>query len=251
VPEISLETTDGVALVTIENAEVRNALNPDLAGQLVAICDRIDDDPDIGATVVRGAGGTFCSGADTRDWDGDVLSDEGYERIDAIYRSFLRFGRLQTPTIAAVRGAAVGAGLNLALAADLRIVATDSKLLAGFLRIGIHPGGGFFTLAGRSGGRESAAALGLFGEALSGEDAVAHGLAWEALPDEGVEPRALELAGRVASDPLLARRASASLRRELGPPPTSWEAAAEMERGVQMWTMARYANRRAQQDSSD
>jgi enoyl-CoA hydratase len=249
VPEVSFEETDGVALVTIENAEVRNALNPDLAGRLVAICDEIDHDPDIGATVVRGADGTFCSGADTRDWDGDVLSDEGYERIDAIYRSFLRFGQLGAPTIAAVRGAAVGAGLNLALAADLRIVAEESKLLAGFLRIGIHPGGGFFTLVGRSGGRECAAALGLFGEVLSGEDAVAHGIAWQALPDDDVEPRALELAGRVARDPLLARRATTSLRRELGPPPTSWEAAAEMERGVQMWTMARFASRRAQANS--
>lgn len=83
-----------------------------------------------------------------------------------VYGSFARVGELEVPTVAAVRGAAVGAGTNLFMAADLRIVADDARLLAGFLRIGIHPGGGFFTLAGRLAGREAAAALGLFSQAI-------------------------------------------------------------------------------------
>jgi enoyl-CoA hydratase len=125
------------------------------------------------------------------------------------------------------------------LATDLRVVADDAKVLAGFLRIGIHPGGGFFTLAGRSAGREAAAALGLFSEALVGPAVVEAGLAWEARPDAEVEDRAVELAGRAAADPELARLAVQALRRELGPPAIPWDVAIDFERPSQMWSLER------------
>ncbi len=239
--EVITTRKGAVAVITVSSPEVRNGLSPEMGGQLVAACDAVDADPAVGAVVVRGAGGTFCSGADTRRWDGmgDPASDEAYDVISAVYDAFVRVGTLGVPTIAAVRGAAVGAGLNLMLATDLQVVAEDARLIAGFVRIGIHPGGGFFTLAGRMGGRRAAAALGLFGEEVSGRRAVELGLAWEAVPDDHVEDRALELATRAAGDPLLARRAVASFRTELGPPSVSWPAALAMERGVQMWSQRR------------
>lgn len=241
VGEVRLERDEGVAVLTVSSPEVRNGLTPEMSRQLVEHCDTIDADGDIGAAVVRGDAGTFCSGADTRTWDSNVdpASDEAYARTSTVYGSFARVGELKVPTVAAVRGAAVGAGMNLFMAADLRIVAEGARLLAGFLRIGIHPGGGFFTLSGRLAGREAASALGLFGQEISGSDAVRLGLAWEAVPDEQVEPRAMELAAQAARDPLLARRALSSFRAELGPPPVSWPAALEMERGVQMWSQRR------------
>ena len=240
--EVITTRKGAVAVITVSSPEVRNGLSPEMGGQLVAACDAVDADPAVGAVVVRGAGGTFCSGADTRRWDGmgDPASDEAYDVISAVYDAFVRVGTLGVPTIAAVRGAAVGAGLNLMLATDLQVVAEDARLIAGFVRIGIHPGGGFFTLAGRMGGRRAAAALGLFGEEVSGRRAVELGLAWEAVPDDHVEDRALELATRAAGDPLLARRAVASFRTELGPPAVSWPAALAMERGVQMWSQRRW-----------
>lgn len=246
---VAVEVIDRVAVITVSSPEVRNALTPEMGRQLVAVCDEVDADPSVGAAVVRGAGGTFCSGADTRRWGGDrdPASDEAFERTSAIYGAFVRVGSLAVPTVAAVRGAAVGAGMNLMLATDLQVVATDARLLAGFLRIGIHPGGGFFTLAGRGAGRQSAAALGLFGEELSGQQAVATGLVWDAVPDAEVEDRALDMARRAARDPLLARRALVSLRAELGPPPVSWPAALAMERGVQMWSQRR---RQVEQDGA-
>jgi enoyl-CoA hydratase len=143
------------------------------------------------------------------------------------------------PTIAAVRGAAVGAGINLMLAADLRIVAEDARLISGFLRIGLHPGGGHFGLLAGRAGAEAAAAAGIFGEEISGLRAVQLGLAWEALPSERVEERAAELALRAAHDPQLARKATASLRTELGPPRLPWAAALEVERGAQLWSLRR------------
>ena len=141
--------------------------------------------------------------------------------------------------MAAIRGGAVGAGVNLAFATDLRVIADDARLLAGFLRIGLHPGGGFFVLSGRTAGREATAALGLFGEELSGRRAADLGIAWEALPDADVEGRARELAARAGADPDLARRAARSFRNELGPPMAPWPIALDAERAAQMWSLRR------------
>jgi enoyl-CoA hydratase len=245
---VSLERDGGVAVLTVSNPAVRNALTVSMAGELDSACAEIERDRTIGAVVVRGADGTFCSGADTRAWSdlySDPMSDESYEDTDLMYGSFVRVGKLPVPTIAAVRGAAVGAGLNLALATDLRIVAVDARLKAGFLQAGIHPGGGFFTIASRVAGREAAAATGLFSRELSGRRAVEVGLAWEAVPDEQVEAVAIETAGAVAGDPVLARRVVRSFRLETDASAMSWAAALEMERGVQIWTQARRLRARA------
>jgi enoyl-CoA hydratase len=133
----------------------------------------------------------------------------------------------------------VGAGINLAFATDLRVVAEDARLMAGFLRIGLHPGGGFFVLSGRTAGRETTAALGLFGDELSGRRAAELGIAWEALPDADVEARARELATRAGADPELARRTARSFRAELGPPAATWGLALDAERAAQMWSLRR------------
>lgn len=243
--DVTLAIDEHVAVITVSSPDVRNALTPDMARRLSDICDTIDRDASLGAAVVRGAGGTFCSGADTRRWGAtfDPASPKGFAESSAIYAAFVRVGALAVPTVAAVRGAAVGAGLNLALATDLRIVATDARLLAGFVRIGIHPGGGFFTLCARLGGREAAAALGVFGQEISGERAERLGVAWEAVPDEDVEPRAMEVARDAARDPELTRHVIATFRNELGPPAVSWMAALEMERGQQMWSQRRRQER--------
>jgi enoyl-CoA hydratase len=231
-----------VATVTVNDPDRRNALDIVSAAAVIELCEQIDRDAAIGAAVIRGAGGTFCSGA-ARDLlaraGEDPAEPERFDAVGAVYEAFVRIGELAVPTIAAVRGAAVGAGVNLLLATDLRIVATDARILAGFARIGIHPGGGHFTLLGRLAGREAAAAIGLFGEEISGERAHALGMAWEAVPDPDVDARALELAARAGQDPELARRAVASLRTELGPPEVSWAAAVAMERGAQMWSLRR------------
>jgi enoyl-CoA hydratase len=196
----------------------------------------------VGAAVIRGAGGTFCSGAERghlEDVGRDPAEEGRYAALGGIYRAFTRVGQLEVPSIAAVRGAAVGAGINLMLATGLRIVAEDARLISGFLRIGLHPGGGHFGLLAGRAGAEAAAAAGIFGEEISGLRAVQLGLAWEALPSEQVEERAAELARRAASDPQLARKATASLRTELGPPRLPWAAALEVERGAQLWSLRR------------
>ncbi|HYW76579.1 MAG TPA: enoyl-CoA hydratase-related protein [Gammaproteobacteria bacterium] len=239
--DIHLERREGVAVITVDSVEVKNGLAPEMGLRLAEVCDEIDDDETIGAALVKGAGGTFCSGADRRRWTpgADQAEDGNYRQMSAVYNSFMRVGSLKVPTVAAVRGAAVGAGINLMLAADLRIVADKARLISGFLRIGLHPGGGFFTIAGRTAGREATAAMGLFSEEIDGKRAEALGLAWRSVPDEEVEDVAFELAARPARDPALAREAVRSFRTELGPPGIGWEAALHFERASQMWSQRR------------
>jgi enoyl-CoA hydratase len=127
------------------------------------------------------------------------------------------------------------------LATDVRIVALDAKIISGFIPIGLHPGGGHGVLLGRTGAREAAAAMALFGERIDGRRAAELGLAWAAVEDGEVETTAIELAARAGADSELARRAAASLRTVLGPPPLPWPAALELERASQMWSMRRKA----------
>jgi enoyl-CoA hydratase len=244
VSEVRLEREGGIAVLTLDAPARRNALTAGMAGELVAACDEADADPDVGAVVVRGEGGFFCAGGDRSTLAAagrDPAAPETFEGLGAVYRSFQRVGELDPPSIAAVRGGAVGAGLNLALATDLRILARDALLVSGFLPIGLHPGGGHGALLGRMGSRETAAALALFSERIDGERAEELGLAWSAVDDDDVEGVALELAGRAAADPELARRTARSLRSELGPPQLPWAASLELERGSQMWSLRRKA----------
>src|SRR5918994_6544913 len=168
--QVHLERDGAVAVLTVDNPDVKNGLTPEMGFAISELCDEIDADASLGATVVRGAGGTFCSGADRRRWTAgaDQAEDKTYKELGAVYSAFRRVGSLQVPTIAAVRGAAVGAGVNLALSTDLRIVSESARLLAGFLRIGLHPGGGYFTISSRTAGREATAAMGLFSEEVDG-----------------------------------------------------------------------------------
>jgi len=242
--DILLERHDGVAVLTLDAPDRRNALTIDMARSMIETCDALDADPTVGAVVVRGAGGYFCAGGERATLAAageDPAAPDAFTGMGTIYRAFHRVGELQVPTIAAIHGGAVGAGMNLAFATDLRIVARDAKLASGFIPIGLHPGGGHGVLLGRTGARETTAALALFGERLSGEQAVAAGLAYEAVDADDVDARALELAAVPARDPELARRTTLSLRTELGPPALPWGAALEMERSAQMWSMRRKA----------
>jgi enoyl-CoA hydratase len=245
VSEVSIEREGAVAILTLDAPARRNALTPAMAAELAAACGEIDADDEIGAVVVRGAGGSFCAGADLETLAAvgeDPVDEERYAALDSVYEAFVRVGELRAPTIAAVRGAAVGAGLNLALVTDLRVVADDAKLVAGFLRIGVHPGGGSLSMLVNRAGREAAAAMAIFGETVSGARAAALGLAWQAVADGEVEAQALELAHAAAADPQLARLAIRSLRTEAG---TSMpvRAALEYERASQLWSLRRRSRR--------
>ncbi len=239
--EIRYEVADRVAVVTLDAPGRRNALSVPMARELADVAQEAEADPRVGALVVTG-GAHFCAGAVREvltETGRDPAEDTAYRNLETVYAAFTTVGSIGLPTVAAVRGAAVGAGLNLALATDLRVVARTARLLPGFVQLGIHPGGGHFTLLARAAGREAAAAMGMFGEEVDGERAVALGLAWAAYDDADVEPQALALAGRVARDPDLARRVVASFRRESAAGGVPWDVAVEVERSPQLWSLRR------------
>jgi enoyl-CoA hydratase len=241
VREIRYDVQDGVAVITLDAPDRRNALSVAMARELSDAARAAERDESVGAVVVTG-GEHFCAGAVRgvlADTGRDPVEDEAYRNLETVYGAFTTVGEIGVPTVAAVRGAAVGAGLNLALAADLRIVSRTARLLPGFAQLGIHPGGGHFTLLARLAGREAAAAMGLFGEEVSGERAVALGLAWSAHDDADVDVHALEVARRLAQDPPLARRMLASFRRETVPGGMPWDVAVELERSPQLWSLRR------------
>ena len=135
--EVLLEVDGGVAIVTLNAPDRRNALTPAMATELIETFDEVDARPEVGALVVRAVGKSFCAGGDIATLTAagkDPAAPEAYEGMGTIYDSFYRLGQVRVPTVAAVRGSAVGAGMNMLLATDLRIVAKDARLLAGLTR---------------------------------------------------------------------------------------------------------------------
>lgn len=239
---VRIGAADGIAHLTLNNPSRKNAITLEMAGIIEKFCRWVEHEESIGGVIVAADGDYFCSGADTRDLaasSGAPASTEALRRTSAVYDTFVRIGSLPVPTVSVVVGGAVGAGLNLALATDLMLVTPDAILDSGFLSRGIHPGGGHFSLLGRTLNRQQAIALGVLGIPLSGTDAVDLGLAWQSGPEVVIRKSATMLLAKAAQDPVLARRAKHSAELELGPGAVQWDAAVELERGVQMWSLGR------------
>ena len=237
--EVLAEIESGIAMITLNAPDRRNSFTVAMAEEFIGVVHAINDDPDIAVTIVTGAGRDFCAGGDRETLQrigADPMTDESYHGLRRIYDAFVSFGSLATPTIAAVHGTAVGAGLNLALAADLRLVSTEARLMSGFARIGIHPGGGHFHLLGQVVGADTAAAMALFGEEVRGAEAVRLGLAWRAVPETDLLPEAQRLAQRLADRPELARSVVRSWRTQSGSL-ARWAAAVDIERLPQLHSM--------------
>jgi enoyl-CoA hydratase len=185
--DVLVERRGGVAVVTVVDRERRNALSLELSDRLARAVSDCDYDDSVHAIVITGAPPAFCAGGDL-----GALAAAGQSGSEAdlhrIYAGFLAVANATVPTIAAVNGPAVGAGLNLALACDLRLVGPGALFDARFLQLGIHPGGGMTWLAQRAVGPQIAAAMALFGEPLDAQAAVRTGLAFRLFEVDG-DPR--------------------------------------------------------------
>jgi enoyl-CoA hydratase len=134
--------SDGVAVLTLDNPDQRNAMSDEMTSSWVAAIDELAADRSVRVVVVTGEGSAFCSGGNTS-WiasEPDATVDELRERMLPFYRAWLSIRRLEVPTIAAVNGPAIGAGLCLALACDIRYAATGARLGVPFVRLGMHAG---------------------------------------------------------------------------------------------------------------
>ncbi len=197
------EVIDGVGLVTLDAPERRNAFDLTMCDEVAVVVDALEADESVGALVVTGAGSAFCAGADLSHLGGSSGDSDAspQDALLAVYEGFLRFARSPLPTVAAVNGAAVGAGMNLALACDVRLAGESARFDTRFLQLGIHPGGGHTWMMRHAVGEQATAAMVLFGEVLSGAEADRHGLAWRCVPDDELVSLALALAARAATVP--------------------------------------------------
>jgi enoyl-CoA hydratase len=146
--------------------------------------------------VVTGAAPAFCAGANLGN-----LAEASGESLGNIYEGFLRIARSPLPTLAAVNGAAVGAGMNLALGCDLRIAGRSAKFDTRFLQIGIHPGGGHTWMLRRIAGPQTAMAAVIFGQIMDGAEAERVGLVHRCVEDAELMATAQAYARTAASAP--------------------------------------------------
>jgi len=235
---VRMESENGVAVVTLVDIERRNAMTGLMVDEIVATFDALESDGTTAAVIITGEAPAFCSGADVSSLGALSRAETEEERrsVTSIYEGFLRVLRSPLPTIAAVNGPAVGAGMNLALACDVRIAGTSARFDTRFVKIGIHPGGGHIWMLERAVGPQAAAAMVLFGVPVDGARASEIGLAWSCHPDDELLDAAHALAARAARAPIaLLGRVKSTLRQ--APWESDFEAAIATEVAHQAWSL--------------
>jgi len=208
---------DGVAILTLDDPDRRNAMTVEMGDALRDAATGLQDDAGLRAVVLTGAPPAFSAGGDLGMLE-DLsrrTRDEGFDATDHMrdfYRRFLSVRDLPVPVVAAINGHAVGAGLCVALACDLRIVAEDAKVGLNFSRLGLHPGMGGSWLLARAVGPQRAAEWLYTGRLVSGREAAAAGMALDAVPADDVLPRAIALAEEIAgASPVTVRQLKGTL----------------------------------------
>ncbi len=220
-PFLLTEQTGAVVTLTLNAPEERNALsNQSQWDEIVAACERIARDQSVKAVILTGAGSAFCAGGnvkDMRDKKGIAGGTpnhirEGYRH--GIQRIPLALFNLDVPTIAAVNGAAIGAGCDLACMCDIRIASSKAKFAESFVKLGIIPGDGGAWLLPRVVGMSKAAELTFTGDTIDAEEAARIGLVSRVVAPEDLMKEAQALGARIAANPAPALRMAKRLMRE-------------------------------------
>ena len=203
---------DSVAIITLNRPEARNAFSPEIREALPTTVNRMLDDPAVGALLITGAGTAFCAGGDVKGMgDNRKVGEETPEaRIRASkLRHRATTGPLvaaKKPTIAALPGAAAGAGMALAMACDIRVAAESAFLSTGYARIGLSGDYGIAWLMMRAIGEARALELLLTCERIDSARAERIGLVNRVVPDAELQQKAFELAKQLANGPRVALR---------------------------------------------
>ncbi|HUP84025.1 MAG TPA: enoyl-CoA hydratase [Acidimicrobiales bacterium] len=193
---VRVQSDNRIATLTLDAPERRNSLTMPMVDEIAEAFDDLEARDDVGAVVITGAPPAFCAGADL-----GHLGESRERGLRDIYEGFLRIARSSLPTVAAVNGAAVGAGMNLALCCDVRVAAERARFDTRFLQLGLHPGGGHTWMLQRIVGPQVARAMVVFGEVLDGRAAERAGLVWRCVPDDQLLDTARDLAATAASAP--------------------------------------------------
>jgi enoyl-CoA hydratase/carnithine racemase len=231
------EQSIGVALRgMVAEVELRRPPNNHISVPLIAelsdALERLDNEPGCRAVVLCSAGKHFCAGADlvNRGRDGADPAEAGGRHL---YKEAVRLWRTRKPIVAAVQGAAVGAGLGLAVAADFRVSCKEARFSANFTRLGFHPGFGLTATLPRLIGVQHASLMFFTGRRFTGEEAKAMGLVDRLVPEAALREAAHALALEIAqSAPLAIVSARETLRRGLA---EAVQMATEREYQEQTW----------------
>jgi enoyl-CoA hydratase/carnithine racemase len=203
------ETRDQVAVLTLDRPDKLNALTSEMTAELTGQVGAINQSRDVRAVVVTGAGRAFCAGSDIRELDSYATPWEFGQRSD--YGDVLR--TLRKPVIAAINGHALGGGLELALACDIRIAARTATFAAPEIKLGWIGGSGQSALLAHCVGPSNAALMLLTGDPIDAETALRWGLVSEVGPPDALLDRAIQLAAIIASRaPVAAQTAKLNLR---------------------------------------
>ena len=205
-PTVRLQLRGSVGIVRLDRPSV-NAINRAMHRELTEVMAEIDRQPECRAVVIHGGERVFAAGADIKemaDLDSSEIAVLGRSLTEAISAVAM----LEVPVVAAITGYALGGGLELALAADFRVVAEDASLGLPEITLGVIPGAGGTQRLPRLIGLAAAKKMIFFGESVSGIEAVELGLATLAVPVDQVLPQALALAERLAAGPTRALAAA-------------------------------------------
>ncbi len=199
-------TTDGVRTITLDRPDRLNAVNPRLAEELPRAMNEAAADDAVRVVVITGAGRGFCAGLDLAE---PVPLDAGSraDRLDPYYwvgRWVLSIVRCEKPVIAAINGAAAGAGFGLALACDVRLVQDDARCTAGYVRRGLSPDAGVSWMLPRLIGHSRAMDIVLTGRDVDAEEAARIGLVSAVFPAASFAGRVAAYAAQLAAGPAIA-----------------------------------------------
>ena len=223
---IKTENREGVLVLTMHDPPTRNALGPDMANEIIDELDRFEDDPGCRVLLLTGTEPSFCSGANVRGFDQRIQDRESAEgegeagplpwgKMESRYaargqkvafggqasRIPLRIHKLQKPSVAAVNGHAMGVGMGVALACDIRYASERAVFSEAFARMGLVPGDGSSWQLPRLIGMSNTLLLQYTGDRIDGTEAHRLGIVSKVLPDGELMESAMELAGRLAKGP--------------------------------------------------
>jgi enoyl-CoA hydratase/carnithine racemase len=211
--DISARSDGHVVILEIDRPP-HNFVSVALMADLADALEDADAHPDPRVSLITAAGKSFCAGADLASPTG--VGGSGMSGIDALYVQAARLFAVKKPMVAAIQGAAVGAGLGLALAADFRVVAPEARFTANFVKLGFHPGFAITHTLPRVIGAQRAALMCLTGRRIKGEEALVWGLADQLAPLDELRAAALTLAREIAeAAPLAVVATRATLRAGL------------------------------------
>jgi enoyl-CoA hydratase/carnithine racemase len=211
--DVALDRDGHVAVLEIDRPP-HNHVDVKLIHDLANAFNDIDGEKILRASVLAAAGKNFCAGADLAAPQG--ATDGGRENVGALYLEAVRLFEVRKPIVAAIHGAAVGAGLGLALVADFRLAAPEARFVANFVKLGFHPGFGITHTLPRLIGAQRASLMCLTGRRVKGAEARDWGLVDGIVPLEGLRNAALALAREIAENaPLAVEATRATLRQGL------------------------------------